>query len=176
MFADGPTGAFALGLNSPNKPPVLTFRGTELPNLPDILADLSPQGVGFNQFEAIQSEVTDWLSARVEPAYLTGHSLGGALAQGTASAFTDSGNELGRVATFNSPGIRQNEAQNFDGSLVNDGITHYISHGDVVSLGGEEYNFGNWQLGSFMALDTDNSFTGSTIFNFIKDKHLGTSK
>ena len=189
VFEDGPTGAFALGLTSPNQPPVLTFRGTNFQALTsgsnppeafaDFFSDISPQGVGFTQFQAIQSEVTDWLSSRVEQPYLTGHSLGGALAQWIGSDFTESGNELGGVVTFNSPGIRENEANNFDPSRI-ERVTHYVHHRDVVSLLGQEYISGNWELASFSTLNLDsslnlienaNNLSTTDIGRYILEKH-----
>ncbi|CAA9303122.1 Alkaline phosphatase [uncultured Microcoleus sp.] len=145
-FDDPGTGFHAIGLISttPDKPPVLVFRGTDSPV--DDVANADKRGVGFNQFEANKQALGNWLTqisqdtaknpGRLPPDVL-GHSLGGALTQLAATEFTSA---IGDVVTFNSPGVSQNTVNTFKqkaGSGKN--VTHYIVSGDFVSLAGEAF-------------------------------------
>ncbi len=145
-FDDPATGFHAIGLISttPDKPPVLVFRGSD--SLTDDVANADPRGVGFNQFEANKPALENWLTQISQdttknpnrlPPDLLGHSLGGALTQLAATEFTSA---IGDVVTFNSPGIAQSTVNTFKqkvGSGKN--VTHYIVSGDFVSLGGEAF-------------------------------------
>jgi serralysin len=145
-FDDPITGFHALGLISttPDKPPVLVFRGTD--SIVDDLANADKRGVGFNQFDANKQALGTWLTQisqdttknpRRLPPDLLGHSLGGALAQLAATEFTST---VGDIVTFNSPGIDQSTVNTFKqkaGTTKN--VTHYIVSGDFVSLGGEAF-------------------------------------
>ncbi len=145
-FDDPGTGFHAIGLISttPDKPPVLVFRGTD--SIVDDAANGDKRGVGFNQFEANKQALGNWLTQisqdtaknprRLAPDLL-GHSLGGALTQLAATEFTST---VGDIVTFNSPGIAQSTVNTFKqkgGAGKN--VTHYIVSGDFVSLGGEAF-------------------------------------
>ena len=76
-----------------------------------------------------------------ESADIVGHSLGGALAQWIAAAFTSDGNDSDRIdqlVTFNSPGISEDAANSFVPSKATS-VTHYIVNGDVVSMAGDAF-------------------------------------
>ena len=79
---------------------------------------------------------------------IVGHSLGGALAQWVAAAYTRLGNSIGRVVTFNSPGISASYARLFKAKLAM-GVTDYITSGDIVSMAGQAYIYGQYFLASF---------------------------
>src|SRR4028119_1947379 len=145
-FDDPGTGLHAIGLISttPDKPPVLVFRGAD--SLIDDVAIADKRGAGFNQFEANKQALGNWLTQisqdtaknprRLAPDVL-GHSLGGALTQLAATEFTST---IGDVVTFNSPGVEQSTVNTFKqkaGSGKN--VTHYIVNGDYVSLAGEAF-------------------------------------
>ncbi len=165
------TGFYALALTSDmGKPPVLVVRGTE-PNpddvFADIFADVDPRGIGFNQFQNNQQEVLNWLQGQNQKQQrpdIVGHSLGGALTQFIAAEFTKTGGQLGEVVTFNSPGISENAANQFNRALT-ENVTHYIMAGDLVSLGGEKFLEGNWEIFSYSDL-------GAYLNNVTLDKHL----
>ncbi len=141
---DGPFG-FQMRVFTPSKPdfphPVIAFRGTEFTSAKDLQADLAPQGVGHNQFRANQRRIQTAIQAasRFGRIWVTGHSLGGALAQLTAATYSAA---IGRVITFQSPSIdaysvKQLEAYNRahpDGEVKS---THYQVAGDLVSTAGE---------------------------------------
>jgi len=145
-FDDPGTGFHAIGLISttPDKPPVLVFRGSD--SLIDDVANADRRGVGFNQFEANKQALGNWLTQisqdtaknpRRLPPDILGHSLGGGLTQLAATEFTST---IGDIVTFNSPGVSQITVNTFKqkgGAGKN--VTHYIVSGDFVSLGGEAF-------------------------------------
>src|SRR4028118_1194777 len=145
-FDDPGTGFHAIGLISttPDKPPVLVFRGTD--SLIDDVANADRRGVGFNQFEANKQALGNWLTQisqdtaknpRRLPPDVLGHSLGGALTQLAATEFTST---IGDIVTFNSPGVAQSTVNTFKQKVgAEKNVTHYIVSGDFVSLGGEAF-------------------------------------
>ena len=155
-FDDPLTGFHAIGLISttPDKPPVLVFRGTD--SLVDDLANADKRSVGFNQFEANKQALGNWLTQigqdttknpRRLPPDILGHSLGGALTQLAATEFTSA---IGDVVTFNSPGVAQSTVNTFKQKAgAGKNVTHYIVSGDFVSLGGEAFLPGKVVLQTF---------------------------
>jgi Ca2+-binding RTX toxin-like protein len=155
-FDDPGTGFHAIGLISttPDKPPVLVFRGTD--SLVDDLANADKRSVGFNQFEANKQALGTWLTQigqdttknpRRLPPDILGHSLGGALTQLAATEFTSA---IGDVVTFNSPGVAQSIVNTFKQKAgAGKNVTHYIVSGDFVSLGGEDFLPGKVVLQTF---------------------------
>jgi serralysin len=155
-FDDPLTGFHAIGLISttPDKPPVLVFRGTD--SLVDDLANADKRSIGFNQFEANKQALGTWLTQigqdttknpRRLPPDLLGHSLGGALTQLAATEFTSA---IGDIVTFNSPGIAQSIVNTFKQKAgAGKNVTHYIVSGDFVSLGGEAFIPGKVVLETF---------------------------
>lgn len=143
------TGFQAVGLVSLDavKPPVLVFRGGD--ELIDDDDNGDVKGVGFTQFAANREAIAAWLQkvGTTQKADVIGHSLGGALAQTAAAELT---NAVGRVVTFNSPGVSRATAALFE---TNGGaskeVTHYVVSGDVVSLGGEAHLLGKVILQSY---------------------------
>jgi len=155
-FDDPQTGFHALGLVSltPDKAPVLVFRGTN--SIADDPSLTDKNTIGLPQFQANKQAFGDWLNQVSQdttknpnrlPPDLTGHSLGGALAQLTAAEFTPI---IGDTVTFNSPGISQAIVDAFKqkgGTTKN--VTHFIVNGDIVSLAGETFLPGKMILESY---------------------------
>jgi hypothetical protein len=174
VFDDTSTGFYAVGFTSETRAPLLVVRGTDGEIL-DILDDINPKGLGFDQFTANKNEVFEWLeNVSVDKidnpnAYhpsIVGESLGGVLSQSLAAEYTNRGENLSHVITFNSPGTNYQLADLFNPEKV-DLVKHFIVHGDIVSLVGDEYIQGEYIL---MDWDTPDSRVFS-IFPYIVDKH-----
>ena len=102
----------------------------------DIFADTHPLGVGYGQSQTKAfADAVDWVKYQQNQlknnAYVTGQSLGGAVAQMIASEAGD----IYKLVTFNSPGI--NAAEFNDISAQN--VVHYVNSGDMVSMAGKRY-------------------------------------
>lgn len=140
-YTDPKTGMSYAVYSSPKAKPVITFRGTQGSefDVRDIMTDVDPRGVGYGQFENNLQQLGA-IASKYPGAVVTGHSLGGALAQRYASQFG-----AGEVITFNSPGIDSQSASQFKKGKV----THYVSDGDLVSLGGEKFINGDVKIISF---------------------------
>lgn len=142
-FDDPGTGAQAFLCTQPKqKIAILAFRGTEL-SLKDIKADIKAELVeveiggkkfrihkGYlSQFQAIQTEINAALkkdAIKVCQLFLTGHSLGGALAI-VATKFLAS-DITGACYTFGSPPVG---TKNFD-SDIKTPIYRIVNHVDIV--------------------------------------------
>ena len=162
VFGDPAAGFYAMGLarseSAPtaSRDPILVIRGTELVPLDiwDVIADLNPEGVGYNQFIVHAQQVYNWFDKwgdeRVD---IVGHSLGGALAQWFAAGYTSLGGQLGKIITYNATGISRSMAEEFRRDAVHS-VVHHIVNGDMVSMFGEAfiegtnvfYEFSSWNL------------------------------
>lgn len=159
-FADPKTGLAFSVFVSPNGKPVVAFRGTEGSSLDarDILTDLDVRGVGYGQFES-NRQLLSQIAAKYPGATVTGHSLGGALAQRYAAEF----NNVGEVISFNAPGIDKATQSKF--KKGHSKVTHYVSNGDPVSLGGEAFLDGQVKIISYKSGKIP--IVGNTL-----DKHM----
>ena len=178
VFNNSHDGFAAFGLISPTKAPVLVLRGTD--DSKDVNADANRTGVGFNQFSDNwlgKKGVKTWLdSAPVtnsETHYgavdIVGHSLGGALAQWVAAAYTHAGHSVGRVVTFNAPGISASYAKRFNaGRAIS--VTDYITSDDIVSMGGQAYISGQYDLVHYNS-ESELAPNLTAIFNWELTKH-----
>jgi hypothetical protein len=135
------------------KPPVLAIQGTQ--SLQDLLSDATTQGIGYDQFTNNKAAVNQWLSEVTNPVSgltlkpnITGHSLGGALSQWVGGSYTG---QLGKIVTFNSPGISQQPGINLN-ATNNLGVTHYITSADLISMAGSKYLSGVWNLEKYSQL------------------------
>ncbi len=126
-------------------PPVVVFRGTQLNDLNDIRTDLEFQ-IGGAHFRAVcevgLGEMLLGAAADCDGQlpHVTGHSLGGALAQLTAAEWPD---RIGAVVTFQAPGITRANRRQADerfaalGSDRRPAVRHYLADDDVVHLAGQ---------------------------------------
>lgn len=158
-YTDPKTGLSYAVYVSPKNKPVVAFRGTQASegDIRDIATDIDPRGVGFAQFENNAQQLSQ-IAQKYPGAVVTGHSLGGALAQRYAANFG-----AGELVTFNSPGIDNQTASQFKKGRA----THYVADGDLVSLGGEKFVKGDVKIVSFKSGKTP--IVGNTA-----DKHFAT--
>ncbi len=129
---------------------VVSFRGTKEPR--DFLTDLNLRKqpflddkgkgevhVGFNRaFESIkvdlQSTLDELEAAQAgRPIFVTGHSLGAAIAQLTACALAHEGRKIAAVYTFGSPRVGNEAFCDFYKSLLKDRTFLHINNTDIVT-------------------------------------------
>lgn len=177
VFNNPHDGFAAVGLVSPTVAPVLVLRGTD--DSKDVTADANRTGVGFNQFS------DNWLGKKGVKAWLdsgpvtnseilgavdiVGHSLGGALAQWIAAAYTHARHDVGRVVTFNAPGISASYAKRFNASRAIS-VTDYITSDDIVSMGGQAYISGQYDLVHYNS-ESELATNLTAIFSWELTKH-----
>ncbi|HWN71330.1 MAG TPA: hypothetical protein VNM90_27015 [Haliangium sp.] len=128
---------------------IVGFRGTEpvathqssLTNptglLDDVATDLG-RDIGSTQYGPNQERIRALIAGGTGPMTLTGHSLGGALAQHAAADSTDLG--IANVVGFQAPGIDRSSAQAFDAANA-DGhmsVRFHEHNNDVVHRAGEQ--------------------------------------
>jgi hypothetical protein len=118
-------------------PPVLAFRGTDSGRA--LSDDMNRHGIGAYQFAANSGRIMKAFEMAGGAATVTGHSLGGALAQLAACRYPAS---VRNVVTFQSPGVdpgevdklEQYNATKKDGEKIKS--THHRAQGDVIHAGG----------------------------------------
>jgi pimeloyl-ACP methyl ester carboxylesterase len=120
---------------------VVAFRGTDMKNSKDFRDDVNGAGVGAFQFSMHEGEIRDLLAQASSlghgPPDVTGHSLGGALAQRAAASY---GSMIRDIITFQSPGLNAEDASSVDPEQHTS--THYRLAGDVVPTAGENVTSG----------------------------------
>lgn len=121
-------------------PPIVSFRGTEPDTLPprDLVTDILDPSVGARQYEGQQAQIAQLLqTADGSKVELSGHSLGGALAQRAAA---DNADRISAITTFQAPGIAADAARRFDAANA-DGhikVAHHFVSNDIVHRAGEK--------------------------------------
>jgi pimeloyl-ACP methyl ester carboxylesterase len=124
--------------------PVVAFRGTD--NKRGVADDANRQGIGTYQFTSNQGRIQGLLGAAGGKAIVTGHSLGGALAQLAAARFSGS---VIRCVTFQAPAINAEDVarlrEHNKKAAPEDQITstHHRAEGDLVHLAGEKLTDGD---------------------------------
>ncbi|UII30630.1 hypothetical protein LVD17_20260 [Fulvivirga ulvae] len=119
---------------------ILAIRGTvpggSSEELLTIYTDLDPQTVGATQFATNRMLIERILEEADGMVDVTGHSLGGAMAQHIAVNFSG---HVGNVATFQSPGIDQESVDRFNNLPENERpeVVHHIVTGDIVDKAGD---------------------------------------
>lgn len=136
---DAATGFF-VGLLMPDPSrsdltPILVFRGTEGgSDIGDIIADIHPVAVGYNQFHDNRAFVQQLIAEAGGAVNVTGHSLGGALAQHCAATFTGS---IRQVFTYQAPAIQASAARDFAEQEQQPEVRHHSAAGDLVDNAGD---------------------------------------
>jgi pimeloyl-ACP methyl ester carboxylesterase len=118
----------------PGQLPVIVFRGSL--GAYDWVENMDPVAVGARQFRTNQALVRLLIAQAGGCVDLTGHSLGGSLAQQAAAANSSS---IRRVVTFQAPGISADAVQQFQAAEHQPEVTHHVSRGDVVDLVGDQH-------------------------------------
>ncbi|ADV67658.1 lipase family protein [Deinococcus maricopensis] len=133
--------------------PIVAFRGTEgisfdIKGKPEgttdtVIGDMSPKGVGYNQYDPNRALIQRNMDAAAKHGDLiiTGHSLGGALAQIAAVEYRA---QTRAVVTFQSPGIDEDDTalvEAYNRAHPTDPLLsrHYRIDGDAVPTAGEEH-------------------------------------
>ena len=142
--------------------PVVSFRGTS--ESADVVSDLNPDGVGEDQYSANEELIQQQIALANEASggmgvEMTGHSLGGALAQMAAARNPDA---VGNITTFQAAGVSQEDVERMRAhneererqGLPPINSTHYRMEGDIVPNAGE-------------------GFTDGTIHEFAADRGMG---
>ncbi len=136
--------ATARALHGGQVPPVIAFAGTD--DKRDVSDDANRKGIGTYQFSSNVAKIQRLLGAAGGKVVVTGHSLGGALAQLTAVRFAG---QVSRVVTFQAPAINAEEAEKLDehnaAAAPEDRVrsTHHRAEGDLVHMAGEELTSGD---------------------------------
>jgi hypothetical protein len=129
---------YTLVPNLNTAPRILVFRGTE-GTIGDLRADADALGVAHDLYflkdrVKIDEGIVKLLNGPGRGLVITGHSLGGAIAQLTTANSPFAGS-ITETVTFNSPGINKKDAAKFaPGSGTK--VSHYVTRGDVVSTAG----------------------------------------
>jgi len=136
--------------------PVVAFRGTA--NGGGALDDINDQGIGTFQFSRNEKEIKNVIATAKGPSLpdVTGHSLGGALAQLCAARL---GSMVGDIVTFQSAGITGDDAQRIDKDAHQ--ATHYRTEGDIVHSSGEAVALG--KVIEFEQKGTDSALSHMTF-------------
>ena len=138
---DAQTGLF-VGLLMPDDQhpdllPILVFRGTEgVSDLGDLASDVNLVAVGHNQFEPNRNIINQMIAEAGGRVNVTGHSLGGALAQHCAAAFTGA---VEQVYTYQSPAIEASQAQQVANSDQPPEVRHHLAKNDLVDNAGDAH-------------------------------------
>jgi hypothetical protein len=128
---------FSAVLLQQGKTSFVDFVGTNPRSLKDLKSDAGPE-IGRDQFEANRSDILEFIKKekeRGQKVTLIGHSLGGALAQITASEFPFIVDE---VEVYNPPGITVSTQKKFIESNRNIPVTIHIHGRDPVSRAGKK--------------------------------------
>jgi len=161
---DNGTNALAIALRDESNNIAIIFRGTDTASggLGDIYADASPYAIGDRYADALFPKIYDWLKGSRASSLLniTGHSLGGAIAQQVAAKLTQKQVGINTLTLINSPGISIKDENpegfgiSYNPEYIGDvNILH--SFGDVVGLAGRSYLKGQRNLESITAWNAD---------------------
>lgn len=112
---------------------IIAFRGTQPKELATIYTDTNPTAVGYQQFRINRGLISSLFTGnRMD---VTGHSLGGSLAQIVASYYAA---QIGNVYTYQAPGIDDSMVARFNANKNDDTeVHHHVAVGDMVDKAGE---------------------------------------
>lgn len=125
--------------------PMLILRGTA--DLGGAVTDIDPYQVGDNQYNNNVKKIKELLELAEGKVDITGHSLGGAMAQIISAHHTD---RIGRITTFQSPGVNDDTVRLYNNNLQGipenerPEVNHHIVKRDLVSRAGDANLSGNY--------------------------------
>ena len=145
---------------------MLALRGTA--DMAGALTDADPQQVGHHQFKENAGKILALIQQGGGKVDVTGHSLGGAVAQITAAHYTKN---IGRVTTFQSPGINKATVKMFSENMKKmkkgdrPDVNHHTVKNDLVSKAGQENLPGvvyEHDMGEINPLEAHTAWTSGT--------------
>lgn len=172
-----------------NQRAILAFRGTEgmypavttlEAKLDTAIGDMTAEGAGYPQYQQNQELIArnlEFVARKSQggKAVLTGHSLGGALAQITAAKHP---NLTDQVVTFMAPAIRTADAKTVDqyNRVHKDDpieARHYRVEGDLVPLAGEKLLTGKlYTFERRVRKDSNQPWRTGGLWGAVIDTHL----
>jgi triacylglycerol lipase len=146
---------------------LLAFRGTEPAMLKDWMADMDVEPVGFlggevhlgflRALRAVWSDVTAGIAALqtgAQSLWLTGHSLGAALATLAAARLRiEAGTPLNGLYTFGSPRVGNGDFTSRFDQVLKVQTFRYVNNADVVTRVPNRVPFGYRHVGTFLYFD-----------------------
>ncbi len=146
--------------------PMLSIRGTA--DAAGAITDIDPDQVGDFQYKNNAATIAAMIESAGGKVDLSGHSLGGAMAQIIAAHHTSA---VGRVTTFQAPGVSKKTANLYKSNLSKIAeedrpeVAHHTVNNDLVSKAGEENLPGTiyeHDLGNIDPLTAHTSFVTAT--------------
>ncbi len=132
---DGPNGFLATLIYPAveGKAPILAIRGTD--NMAGFSTDADFVQVGHRQYHNNKKKIEKALAMAGQKVIVTGHSLGGAMAQIVTANHASS---VAKTVTFQSPGVSLSTVNKFNKIAEEDRpeVTHHIMDGDIVDKAG----------------------------------------
>jgi hypothetical protein len=118
---------------------IVAFRGSD--DVDDAIDDTNPAGIGEQQYAANEALIVRTLTAIGGAVDVTGHSLGGAIAQLVAARHPEL---VARVFTYQAPGIGRADVAGMQRTAAGRAIRsrHHVVAQDVVHQGGEAHTPG----------------------------------
>lgn len=159
--------AYGLKSSSPKEKPILLFQGTDPENIAHLHLD-TDSDIGKEAILGSQNQLSTWLEENPQ-AILTGHSLGGTMAQQLAARNPEN---IKSVVTFCAPGVSQETAALFTkNSPKNLDVRHYITTKDPVPW------FGDTPIdGTLITLGGQHSIANAHTANALRDRRPNIDK
>jgi Leucine-rich repeat (LRR) protein len=146
------------------------LKNTALSTIPDVMTDFDMKGIGHSHYESGRKTLLKWANEKSNKGAdisVTGHSLGGALAQWFASEWTSKGRMLKNIELFQPAGINlsiaNSESRTFNENYVTGDIVLNIAIGDIVSLAGKVISGNKVEVRMWNVHSNDNGKFPTTV-------------
>lgn len=87
----------------------------------------------FEHYQILQNSASDTTTNQYRPLFITGHSLGGAMAVVAAAKLIEQGVPFHSVYTFGQPRVAQRSAKDQINAYAHDRIFRFVNNADIVS-------------------------------------------